>query len=73
MRGTAERTPPGRASSQTGSRLATRNRSGVVATNGIAQATPAKCCVTFVRAAGGFAEAKKMLLAAEFFTGVKIR
>ena len=39
----------------------------------IAQPTPAEVCVTFVRAAGGFAEAKKLLLAAEFFVGQKIR
>ena len=45
----------------------------VAATNGVAEATPAESCVTFVRAAGGFAEAKKLLLAAEFFTGLKIR
>ena len=36
-------------------------------------ATPNELCVTFVRAAGGFSEAKKMLLTAEFFAGKKIR
>ncbi len=38
-----------------------------------AEANPAELCVTFVRAAGGFAEAKKMLTTAEVFAGLKIR
>ena len=37
------------------------------------EANPAELCVTFVRAAGGFAEAKKMLMTAEVFAGLKIR
>lgn len=37
------------------------------------EANPAEMCVTFVRAAGGFAEAKKMLMTAEVFAGLKIR
>ena len=42
---------------------------GAVAT----EASPAEHCVTFVRAAGGFAEAKNMLMTAEVFSGLKIR
>ncbi len=38
-----------------------------------AEMTPADACVTFVRAAGGFAEAKKMLMTAEAFSGLRIR
>ena len=38
-----------------------------------AELTPTEACVTFVRLAGGFAEAKKMLLTAEAFAGLKIR
>jgi hypothetical protein len=34
---------------------------------------PAELCVTFVRAAGSFAEARKMLMTAEVFAGLKIR
>ncbi len=45
------------------------NNSAAVAT----EANPAELCVTFVRAAGGFAEAKKMLMTAEVFAGLKIR
>jgi hypothetical protein len=37
------------------------------------EANPAELCVTFVRAAGGFAEAKKMMMTAEVFAGLKIR
>jgi hypothetical protein len=53
----------------------TRKATGetVAATNGTAQASPAELCVTFIRAAGSFAEAKKMLMAAEVFAGFKIR
>jgi hypothetical protein len=47
----------------------TTNTSAAVATD----ANPAELCVTFVRAAGGFAEAKKMLMTAEVFSGLKIR
>jgi hypothetical protein len=45
----------------------------VAATNETVETNPAELCVTFVRAAGGFAEAKKMLMTAEAFAGLKIR
>ena len=42
-------------------------------TDATTEASPAELCVTFIRAAGGFAEAKKMLMTAEVFAGLKIR
>jgi hypothetical protein len=38
-----------------------------------AEGSPTELCVTFVRAVGSFAEARKMLLTAEAFAGLKIR
>jgi len=35
--------------------------------------SPTDLCVAFVRAVGGFAEARKMLMTAEAFSGLKIR
>jgi hypothetical protein len=37
------------------------------------ETSPAELCVTFVRAVGSFAEARKMLMTAEAFSGLKIR
>ena len=56
-----------------GKKKAKHSAQTIAASHEIAQPTPAEVCVTFVRAAGGFAEAKKLLLAAEFFVGQKIR
>jgi hypothetical protein len=38
-----------------------------------AEGSPTELCVTFVRAVGSFAEARKILLTAEAFAGLKIR
>jgi hypothetical protein len=58
-----------RKSKPTASAQTIASTSAAVAT----EAIPAELCVTFVRAAGGFAEAKKMLMTAEVFAGLKIR